>query len=222
MQIARAILISLAAAVAPALALQCSGSLKPYCCSTTALTPRGYTGSDCVDMGQSSCAHCGLCCQHLQGKVAFYCGFPEDPNNSVCVVFDRRKGGPQDFCEAIEWYLKAAKSGHTLTQFNVGVCTTKDEACSRTSPSHDHTITWFVKAATPGYAGAQLNVGSNHHGRTAEYLQDDEAFEESQFVRNKTKMLPHLKGPDYRPSPTATSSSSRPSCPVLHQCTSDS
>ncbi|KAG0056819.1 hypothetical protein BGZ89_002001 [Linnemannia elongata] len=146
MQIARAILISLAAAVAPALALQCSGSLEPYCCSTTALTPRGYTGSDCVDMGQSGCAHCGLCCQHLQGKVTFYCGFPEDPK------------------------------------------------CS-----HDHTITWFVKAATPVYAGAQLNVGSNHHGRTAEYLQDDEAFEEAQFVRNKTKMLPHLKGPDYRP-----------------------
>lgn len=79
MQIARAILISLVAAVAPALALQCSGSLKPYCCSTTALTPRGYTGSDCVVMGQSGCAQCGLCCQHLQGKVAFYCGFPEDP-----------------------------------------------------------------------------------------------------------------------------------------------
>ncbi|KAK3838865.1 MAG: hypothetical protein J3R72DRAFT_448564 [Linnemannia gamsii] len=79
MQITRVILVSLAAAVAPALALQCSGSLKPYCCSTTALTPRGYTGSDCVDMGQGDCAQCGVCCQHLQDKVAFYCGFPEDP-----------------------------------------------------------------------------------------------------------------------------------------------
>ncbi|KAF2666077.1 hypothetical protein BT63DRAFT_481884 [Microthyrium microscopicum] len=83
-------IFAIVASISAARAFTCSGSLNPYCCESSSLTPRGYIGSNCQNStatdGGFTCSIAPftsfLCCQGLHvlengQTAAYYCGQPQ-------------------------------------------------------------------------------------------------------------------------------------------------
>ncbi len=66
-------------------------------------------------------------------------------------------GVPVDKVKAAEWYLKAAKYGHTEAQYNVGVLYYDGLGVPK---NRKESSEWFLKAARQGYIPAQYNVAN--------------------------------------------------------------
>lgn len=63
---------------------------------------------------------------------------------------------PQDYAQAMQWYLKAADQNHRLAQFNLG----QMYAHGQGTPKSDAlALMWMRRAANGGDAGAQFNLG---------------------------------------------------------------
>ncbi len=72
------------------------------------------------------------------------------------VMYDKGRGVPQDYAEAVKWYRKAAEQGHAKAQYSLGV----RYANGRGVPQDDaEAVGWWRKAAEQGNAGAQYNLG---------------------------------------------------------------
>jgi len=76
------------------------------------------------------------------------------------VMFDRGRGVPQDYAEAVRWYRLAAEQGLAEAQYNLGQMfaqgygVTKDSAMA---------VYWYRLAAQQGLAAAQFNLGMRYY-----------------------------------------------------------
>jgi len=87
--------------------------------------------------------------------------------------FAARDGAPDDYVQAAEWYLKAARQGHSVAQFNLGLMYGQGQGVVRNQATAEM---WLRKAAELGHAGAQYHVGVGAH-RASKAVQPSEASE---------------------------------------------
>jgi len=69
---------------------------------------------------------------------------------------DKGQGVPQDYAEAVKWYLKAAEQGIASAQFKLGVMYDKRQGVPQ---NFVEAVKWYRKAAEQGNAEAQYNLG---------------------------------------------------------------
>ena len=73
------------------------------------------------------------------------------------VMYDKGRGVPQDYLEAMKWFRKAAEQNHAKAQYNIGFMYERGQGV----PQNYHgAMNWYRKAADQGDAAAQTNVGS--------------------------------------------------------------
>jgi hypothetical protein len=65
-------------------------------------------------------------------------------------------GAPQNYAEAIKWYIKAANQGHVNAQYNLGVLYATGQGVPK---NHAEAARWFRMAADQGDGEAQHNLG---------------------------------------------------------------
>ncbi len=82
------------------------------------------------------------------------------------VMYDKGRGVPQDYAEAVGWWRKAAEQGHAEAQYNLGTVYHKGRyamgwiGSSRGVPQdYAEAVRWYRKAAEQGLADAQFNLG---------------------------------------------------------------
>jgi TPR repeat protein len=71
-------------------------------------------------------------------------------------MYDKGRGVPQDYAEAMRWYHKAAEQGNTLAQANLGDMYLTGRGVPQ---NYAAAARWFHKAAEQGFAPAQNNLG---------------------------------------------------------------
>ncbi len=62
---------------------------------------------------------------------------------------------PQDYTEAMKWYLRAAEQGNVGAQNNLGVMYDEGQGVTQ---NYTEAIDWYRKAADQGNSGAQYNL----------------------------------------------------------------
>ncbi len=73
------------------------------------------------------------------------------------LLYKNGKGGfPQDYKEAIKWYLKAAEQGNAIAQTHLGVMYDQGEGVTQ---DYKEAFKWYLKAAEQGNAIAQTHLG---------------------------------------------------------------
>lgn len=75
---------------------------------------------------------------------------------SLGLKFANGAGNAQDYSQAAEWYLRAARQNHCLAQFNLGMMYSRGQGVQR---NEDDAVAWILKAANQGDAGAQFVLG---------------------------------------------------------------
>ena len=108
-----------------------------------------------------------------------------------------REGATQDYCQAAQWYLKAADQNHSLAQHNLGIMYAAGQGVAR---DEVQSMRWMQKAADLGDAGAQYRVGMKHH--RASFDGPPEAALESRILAFKWLELAATQG--YRDSEVAS------------------
>ena len=71
-------------------------------------------------------------------------------------MYDTGEGVPQDYKQAIEWYIKAADQGHASSQFNLGNMYANGRGVSQ---DYTQAVVWYTKSAEQGNASAQYSLG---------------------------------------------------------------
>ena len=87
------------------------------------------------------------------------------------VMYDKGRGVPQDFAEAMKWFRKAADQNHAKAQFNIGFMYERGQGVAQ---NYAGAMSWYRKAADQGDAAAQTNVGSMYatgHGVPTDYAE---------------------------------------------------
>jgi len=72
----------------------------------------------------------------------------------------RGEGVPQDYAEAVRWFLKAADQESSCGQFMLGVMYAEGQGVPQ---NHAEAERWFSKAAGQGHADAQFNLGVGYY-----------------------------------------------------------
>jgi len=72
-------------------------------------------------------------------------------------MYDRGRGVPQDYKEAMKWYRKAADQGDVEAQYNLGIMYDNGRGVTQ---DYAEAAKWFRKAADQGYVEAQYNLGN--------------------------------------------------------------
>ena len=62
-------------------------------------------------------------------------------------MYDKGKGVPQDYAQAVEWYIKAANQGFARAQYNLGVMCDKGQGVRQDSSISKK---WFGEACDNG------------------------------------------------------------------------
>jgi len=75
------------------------------------------------------------------------------------VMYDKGRGVPQDYAEAVKWLRKAAEQGVAEAQYNLGVMYDRGLGVPQ---DYAEAVKWSRKAAEQGYAEAQFNLGVMH------------------------------------------------------------
>ena len=73
-------------------------------------------------------------------------------------TYEHGKGVPQDYKEAVKWYLKAAEQGNAIGQFNLGVMYEHGKGVPQ---DYEEALNWYRKAAeqaTPQGRAVWANV----------------------------------------------------------------
>ena len=71
-------------------------------------------------------------------------------------MYDKGKGVPKDYKEAVKWFRKSAEQDYALAQFNLGLMCRKGEGV----PKDDkESVKWYRKSAEQGFPQAQTNLG---------------------------------------------------------------
>ena len=69
------------------------------------------------------------------------------------MCYENGKGVPQNLAEAVKWYRRAARQGHSKALFNLGVCFVNGSGCAKAVGDG---VTVFRRAAVLGHSGANL------------------------------------------------------------------
>ena len=72
-------------------------------------------------------------------------------------MYKNGEGVPQDYAEAIHWYLKAAEQGDVNAQFNLGLMHDEGQGVAQ---NYIEASRWYQKAANQGDVNAQFNLGT--------------------------------------------------------------
>ncbi len=80
----------------------------------------------------------------------------KDEQFNLGLMYEEGRGVPQDYSEAIYWYMKAAYQGHARAQYNLGVMYQNRIGVNR---HYSEAAKWYMKAADQGDARAQNNLG---------------------------------------------------------------
>jgi uncharacterized protein len=79
-----------------------------------------------------------------------------DAQFNLGAIYEHGRRVPQDYAEAMKWYLLSATQGDPRAQFNLGLM----HANGRGVPqNYAEALKWFRKAAEQGHALAQYNLG---------------------------------------------------------------
>jgi TPR repeat protein len=70
------------------------------------------------------------------------------------------KGVPQDYNQAVQWYLKAAEQGVPAAQYNLGVIYANGQGVPANPPE---AAKWFLKAAQQGIPNAVIGLGNVYY-----------------------------------------------------------
>jgi TPR repeat protein len=81
---------------------------------------------------------------------------------------------PDDYAQAAELYLKAARQGHSAAQFNLGLMYRQGRGVLRSEATAEM---WLREAAGLGHAGAQYHIGVGQHRASKRVRQSAEASE---------------------------------------------
>jgi TPR repeat protein len=95
-------------------------------------------------------------------------------------------GTPQDYKQAVAWYTKAAKQGHSNAQYNLGILSQDGHG---TPQDYKQAVAWYTKAAEQGNANAQNNLGIMYElgkGVRQNYQQAIAWYTKSAKLGNKT------------------------------------
>ena len=68
-------------------------------------------------------------------------------------------GEPQDYDEALKWYLLAADQGLAESQYMLGIMHDQGNGVPQ---DYVNAVSWYRKAADQAYAPAQLELGNNY------------------------------------------------------------
>ena len=63
---------------------------------------------------------------------------------SLGIIYAYGEGAPQDYAEAVKWYLKAAEQGHAEAQFTLGLMYRDGRGVSQ---DYAEAVKWWRKAA---------------------------------------------------------------------------
>ena len=74
-------------------------------------------------------------------------------------MYEYGKGVPQNYPEAMKWYLKAARQGNVFAQNSVGHLYLD---CKGVEQDFSTAKEWFFRAADQGYPAAQCNLGLSY------------------------------------------------------------
>ncbi|KAF9309972.1 hypothetical protein BGZ91_007229, partial [Linnemannia elongata] len=86
-------------------------------------------------------------------------------------MYSDGEGVAQDYQEAMDWYLMAAKQGHIYSQYNVGLYYNYGRGVPQ---DYAQAMKWFLKAANQGNGYAQYSIGLLYHyglGVPQDYVQ---------------------------------------------------
>jgi hypothetical protein len=86
-------------------------------------------------------------------------------------MYEKGRGTPQNFPEAVTWYRKAAEQGEPWSQVNLGLMYEEGRGVSQNYPE---AVKWYRKAAEQGDSDAQSNLGfmyQNGWGTTQDYAE---------------------------------------------------
>src|SRR5580692_147000 len=67
------------------------------------------------------------------------------------------QGGPQDYVQAANWYLKAAEQGYAEAQYRLGQMLSIGQGIAK---DEVQAASWYRKAAEQGVVLAQFNLGT--------------------------------------------------------------
>ena len=81
--------------------------------------------------------------------------------NNLGIMYDKGQGVPQDYTEAVKWYLKAAKKGNARAQTNLGLMYYKGRGVPQ---DYAEAAKWYRKAADQGRVDAQFALGGIYFG----------------------------------------------------------
>ncbi|MFC1776996.1 tetratricopeptide repeat protein [Pseudomonadota bacterium] len=73
----------------------------------------------------------------------------------MALMYDRGKGMPQDYAEAVRWYRKSAEQGFVEAQYNLG---SMYDSGVGVPQEYAEAVIWYRKAAEQGHASAQKNL----------------------------------------------------------------
>lgn len=71
-------------------------------------------------------------------------------------MYDRGRGVPQNYAEAVKWYRLAAEQGYAAAQFSLGIMYQKGHGVPQ---DYAEAVKWYQQAAEQGEARAQSNLG---------------------------------------------------------------
>ena len=72
------------------------------------------------------------------------------------LLYENGKGVPQDYKEAVKWYLKAAEQGNASGQNNLGLMYWNGKGVTQ---DYNEAVKWYRKAADQGNVYGQNNLG---------------------------------------------------------------
>ena len=70
-------------------------------------------------------------------------------------MYERGRGVPLDYNQAVIWYRKAAEQGHPLAQYNLAVAHTKGQGVRQ---NFFEAALWYHRAAAQGVVAAMVNL----------------------------------------------------------------
>ena len=81
----------------------------------------------------------------------------ESAQHNLGWMYDKGKGAPQDYAEAVRWYKLAAAQGDAFAQYNLGWMYGKGQGIPQ---DYAEAARWYKLAAAQGLADAQYNLGN--------------------------------------------------------------
>jgi len=119
------------------------------------------------------------------------------------LMYENGQSVPQDYQEAVRWYLKAAKQGHDGAQNNLGKLYEEGQGVEQ---DHIIAVQWYEKAADQGLSAAQFNLAEMYmNGRGVKPNTDQaQAWYRKAAAQGHRKAIAELRQFPEPPTPVET------------------